>query len=587
MNLNVFRARLNQFTMSEDHRFLVLSILIGISSGLLIVCFHIAIDFIHWHVLGTAAGTNTAQTLLSPALGGLASVALIQYVFRAARGSGVNHTKSALYISNGYVPSSTVPGKFLACALSIGAGNSLGPEDPALQMGAGTASLFGRVFRLTRDSMRRIAPVGAAAGIAAAFNTPITAVLFVMEEVVGSWNARVLGSIVLSTVSAVVVTRWFLGDQPLFHVPEFTLTHPSELFVYAGIGMIAGLLAVLFVRGAGRLRAWVDKHEPKTRFGAPLIAGLAVGFVGLWLPQVMGAGYEAVDSAMHNRYPWNTLLILALAKVVATLLCFSAGTPGGMFAPTVFTGAMIGGGIGALAQQFWPVPLSAPSAYVLVGIGTFFAGVFRAPMTSVFMVFEVSASYVIIVPVMVANIISYLMSRSLEPVPFFAMIAHHEGLELPTLEHERERRTICVEDAMQPPWHSPATPASPIAAAVELGKQTPEGGLLVAEESGRWGWLPLCQLEEAAVDPAASGRTVGEATQTQTMPRLYPDMSLDAALQCFGPFPVLPVVSRADPSRLVGVLTLQDVHRAYGIAETWTQNDAGKGRENQASLSQP
>lgn len=556
---------LNPLTMKEENRFLLLSILIGVGGGLLVVCFHIVIEFIKWTLLGTPAGTGVARTVLTPALGGVAAAALILYVFRSAKGSGINHTKAALYISDGVVPPSTIVGKFLACSIAIGSGNSLGPEDPALQMGAATASLLGRTFRLTRDNMRRIAPVGAAAGIAAAFNTPITAVLLVMEEVIGSWNARVLGSIVLSAVSAVVVSRWFLGDEPLFHVPRFTLTHPSELIVYAGIGVIAGLLAVVFVRVTSRLKSALAKRPQWTKLGAPLIAGLTIGIVGLWLPQVMGAGYEAVDAAMHNRYGWQFLMILALAKIMVTLLCFGAGTPGGMFAPTVFAGAMIGGGVGALARQYWPFPVSAPSAYVLVGIGTFFAGVFRAPMTSVFMVFEVSASYVIIVPVMVANIISYLVSRNLQSVPFFDLMARHEGLELPSHEHEREQRTLRVEDAMQESAIPVLNKDAPVKAALQQIEQSGGGGLLVAESDGTWGWVSAQDLQTVIVGDGASGPTLAQSVTTEPLPHLYPDLSLDAAMRSFQSHTVLPVVSRANAASLIGVLTLDDVHRTYGI----------------------
>ncbi len=176
-----------------------------------------------------------------------------------------------------------------------------------------------------------------------------------------------------------------------------------------------------------------------------------VGVVGIWYPEVMGAGYDAIDSALHNRFPWSVLLILGGLKIVVTLLCFSAGTPGGMFAPTLFAGAMIGGGLGAIAQHLQWFPTGPTDAYVLVGMGTFFAGVFRAPMTSVFMVFEVSANYVIILPVIVANTIAYGVARRLQRVPFFQMHAKEEGLDLPSVEAEREMRRLRVEDAMRRP----------------------------------------------------------------------------------------------------------------------------------------
>jgi len=491
--------------IGETQRFLLLSIIIGVGAALLVVCFHIAIEALTWF----SVDQSRLLRVISPAAGGLAGLLLVSYVFKHARGSGVTDTKAAVYISDGHVPASAVAGKFMACAVSLGMGNPLGPEDPALHMGAGVASFLGRRFRLTRDRMRLIAPVGAAAGLAAAFNTPITGVLFVIEEVVANWSAGVLGSIVLASVSATVVVRWFLGSQPLFIVPEFQLTHPSELAVHALIGVAGGLLSVVFVKTVIRLRRRLSKFNGAAGFARPVAAGLLVGVAGIWLPQVMGPGYDGINGALHNRFGWQMLLILGLAKAALTLVCFSARTPGGMFAPTLFTGAMIGGGIGALAQMYWPAPTSPASAYVLIGMGTFFAGVFRAPMTSIFMIFEVSASYVIILPVMIANTIAYLISRQLQRTPFFTLLAAEEGLELPSTEEQRETQRLLVEDAM-------------------------------TEAHG----------DRIPVNPNAL---------------LHPDVPLEAALPLLALNPVLPVVTRTRPYKLVGTLTLADVHRAYGL----------------------
>ena len=497
--------------VSDTQRFLLLSICIGVFAGLLVVCFHYTIDLVSWNTLGTPLGASRVATVLAPTLGGGFAAMLVLLLFHQAAGSGLAHTKAALYISDGYVPFSTVLAKFVACATSIGTGNSLGPEDPALQMGAGVASRLGRAFRLPKEHMRLIVPVGAAAGIAAAFNTPITAVLFVMEEVIGSWNASVLGSIVLSAVSAVVVGRWFLGDDPLFRVPAFELTHPSELFVYAIVGLVAGLLGTAFVRLLGSLRGRLTHSRRAVRLALPFGAGAIVGVVGLFLPQVMGAGYGPIDNALHNQFDWRLLVILALTKMAVTAICFAAGTPGGMFAPTLFVGAMIGGSIGAIAQMYWPLPTSPPSAYVLVGMGTFFAAVFRAPMTSVFMVFEVSASYVIILPVMLANLVAYLVGRKMNPVTFFEMVAAQDGLQLPSHERQRDTRQLRVEDAM-------------------------------------------------TTEPEAMAQL-----PPQPAPFLHPDHALDTALRTFGPYEALPVVSRENVKRVLGVLRLTDVLRTYGI----------------------
>jgi chloride channel protein, CIC family len=358
--------------LSETQRFLLLALFIGIFSGLLVVCFHIAIDWVSWTSLGALSGRFRFGRLLTPALGAVVATFLVAKIFPRAQGSGINQTKAAIYTSNGYVPSSTITGKFLACAISIGTGNSLGPEDPSLQMGAGVASYLGRLFQLERSTMRLIAPVGAAAGIAAAFNTPITGVLFVMEEVLADWSATTVGSIVLAAVSAVVTMRAFLGNEPLFRIPTFQLTHASELFVYAAIGLVGGVLSALFIALIKTAKTWLDELSAWRRYLLPAAGGFLTGLVGLWFPEVMGAGYDAINAALHGEFVWQVLLYLGLLKLLVTLFCFSAGTPGGMFAPVLFIGGMIGGACGAFAHQWWPFPAASAEAYMLVGMGTFF-----------------------------------------------------------------------------------------------------------------------------------------------------------------------------------------------------------------------
>src|SRR5215468_8953958 len=227
-----------QVVFREDRFFMLLSVFIGVFAGLAVVCFRFAIDWSRLYLLGTGAVLTPARLLLAPTLTGLVIAALVIHFFPKARGSGVNQTKAALYIYNGHIPFRTAIGKFITAALAIGSGHSLGPEDPSLQIGACQASVLGRKMKLQRDHMRLIAPIGAAAGLAAAFNAPISAVLFVIEEVIGRWTAGILGSVVLSAVSSVVVMRWFLGDEPLFRIPAVQFTAPSELLAYAALVII-------------------------------------------------------------------------------------------------------------------------------------------------------------------------------------------------------------------------------------------------------------------------------------------------------------------------------------------------------------
>jgi chloride channel protein, CIC family len=500
------RIRAFRPALTEDQLFLLVAILIGVYSGLAVVGFRLAIEWTRLFLFGSSLHPTVGRALLVPSLTGLAVAAMVVLAFPAVRGSGVNQTKAALYIYDGYIAFRTVIGKFLTCALAIGGGQSLGPEDPSLQIGAGLASAFGRRLKLPAERLRFIAPIGAAAGLAAAFNSPITAVLFVIEEVIGRWSAGVLGAVVLAAVSSVVTEQWFLGDEPLFRVPPYHLVHGAELLAYAVLGVIGGAVSLVFVKAIGALRPRLRALPPWTWYVQPVVAGLLIGAIALRFPQVMGAGYEAIDQAMHDQYGWRTLVALCLLKVVATTASFVSGTPGGLFAPTLFVGAMLGGAVCAIERQLAPAVTGPIGAYALVGMGTLFAGMLRAPITSVFMIVEVSGNYSIILPVMISNTIAYLLSRQFQRHALFDLLSRQDGTELPSMEEERELDVRTVGDVMR----------------------------------------PTDVVVRDAADEAAY---------------LYPDQSIDTALRLLGSRSSAPVVHRADPRRIVGLFVLEDVVR--------------------------
>ncbi len=549
-----------------DRLFLVLSIFIGILSGLLVVCFRITIEWIQGILLGSVPHPGQYRLLIAPALVGLLVALLVKYFFPQARGSGINQTKAALYIYNGYISIRTMIGKFITSALAIGAGHSLGPEDPALQIGAGLASIVSRRLRLSRERLRLFAPVGAAAGLAAAFNAPISAILFVIEEVIGRWSAAVLGSIVLAAVSSVVVARAFWGSEPMFHIPPVTLRDNRELLAYAALGLIGGLASVLFARLLGRLRPWLNALPTKTKVFQPAIAGLMVGAIGFFgFPQVMGPGYQIIDHAMHGEYLWHMLLALAILKILATTLSFSSGTPGGMFAPTLFIGAMLGGAVGSVEKLFFPHMAGSVGAYALVGMGVLFAGFLRAPLTSVFMVLEVSGNYSIVLPVILANTIAYLISRSLQKVPIFEVLTLQDGLNLPSMEEAREETSLRIEDAVHA-FEIPVVLGTDDAASVlETMTRQKNSQALVRCRYNRWYVLSESELSKIARDNAEAGGVsqIEDFLPNERVPILYPDLGLEETLSYFHRWPVLPIVNRAVSGVLEGVVTQHDVLECY------------------------
>ena len=557
------RKALLRSVFREDRFFLVLSVFIGIFSGLSVVCFRFAIDWARIYLLGTGAVLSTSRLLLAPSLAGLVIAFLVIHFFPATRGSGVNQTKAALYIYNGHIPFRTAIGKFITAALAIGSGHSLGPEDPSLQIGACLASVLGRKMRLSRDRMRLIAPVGAAAGLAAAFNAPISAVLFVIEEVIGRWTAGVLGSVVLSAVSSVVVMRWFLGSESLFRIPAVELKRPSELLAYAILGVVGGLASVAFSSGIATLRPWCKSLPRWTQYFQPAIAGLLIGVIAvLGFPQVMGAGYEYMDQAMHGQFTWQFLAILAGLKIIATLLSFASGTPGGMFAPTLFIGAMLGAAVGGAQHVLLPHLTGSPGTYALVGMGVLFAGFLRAPMTSVFMVLEVSGNYSIIVPVIIANTFAYVIARGLQPIAIFDLLTRQDGLDLPSMEEQREEDVLHVEDAMQPVEDPVLDGEETVDQSLQKAARAKNHQLLVRLSPSGWSIVTRQELESMS-SQGKGAANLGSLLPILQVPHLHPDYPLETALRYVDRWPLVPVVSRADFRQLEGVVSERNVLARY------------------------
>ncbi|HUI53126.1 MAG TPA: chloride channel protein, partial [Terriglobales bacterium] len=442
-----------------------------------------------------------------------------------------------------------------------------GPEDPSLQIGAGLASAVGTRLKLSRKKMRLLAPVGAAAGLAAAFNAPISAVLFVIEEVIGHWSAGILGAIVLAAVSSVVTMRLFLGAEPLFRIPSVGVIRWQELVAYAVLGILGGIASVVFSKAIGWLRPKLKATPQALQFLYPGIAGLLIGLIAFaGFPQVMGAGYDFMDQAMHDQYTWEVLGILVGLKILATTLSFASGTPGGMFAPTLFIGAMLGGAVGTVERLFFPNLTGSVGTYALVGMGVLFAGFLRAPITSVFMALEVSGDYSIILPVLVANMFSYLISRRLQAVPILELITRHDGLSLPAMEEKREEETLNVEDAMRTRPAIVLDGTKSAAEAWPFVSHTAEPHFLVALSNQPPGQISFGELQHLV--EAGDTRPLQSTDALTVIPYLHPDEDLEEALPLATRYPMIPVVNRADLSQLLGVLNLEDVMEAYRKSHT-------------------
>ena len=554
----------------EDRLSLVLSLFIGALVGLVVVAFMLLTGRLAAHMY--PAGGLGWRRILVPTLGSLLTGYLLFRYFPLARGSGIPQTRAAVFINDGRISLRSVVGKFICCATSLASGIPLGREGPSVYIGSGLASVIARKLGLSKGQVKWLVPVGGAAALSAAFNTPIAAVLFTLEEIMGDLHAPVLGSVVLASATAWMVLHLLLGDSPLFHVPDYHLVSVGELGIYVVLGVVGGLFSVAFVKLLLTLRERFLRFPNSTLWLQPVAGGLTVGILGFFVPQVLGVGYDQVERVLNGDVILRVVLVLAVLKIIATAVAYASGNAGGIFGPSLFIGSMVGASVGGVAHYFFPASTAGPGAYALVGMGAAFAGIIRTPLTSVIMIFEITRDYTIIVPLMISNLIAFFISQKLQREPIYEALAHQDGLHLPTGPF-RTATALWVTSAIRTP-PEPLTMEMKVDEASDLIDDSDLESWPVTDEEGLVAMVKVLDIRNATT---GSQRPVTIATilkrarndglQPGVIPHVHSDQPLGLALARMGDtgHNVLPVVSRANAKIIIGVVTLTDVLHAYGV----------------------
>ena len=564
--LKVWAGELRQ---RESQLFLVLSLVIGGAVGAIVVAFIVLTEHVGAYMY--PPGGLGLRRLFVPIVGSLITGFLLAKYFPQARGSGVPQTKTALFLQGGRISAKTVFGRFFCSAAALGCGISLGREGPCVQIGSGLASVVGRRLGLNQNNIKALVPVGAAAALAAAFNTPIAAVLFSLEEIMGDLHAPLLGSVVISAATSWVVLHLFLGDNPLFHVPAYQLTHPAEFGAYAILGVLGGFVSVGFVKMTLGMRMRLRRWPASTQLWQPAIGGLIVGIIGFFIPQVEGAGYTYVSQVLTGNFVLPIVAALVILKLVATASCYASGNTGGIFGPSLFMGAMLGGAMGTVVHHWFPMHTATAGAYALVGMGATFAGIIRTPLTSVFMIFELTRDYTIVVPLMIANMVSFYISWKLQPKPIYEALNEQDGIHLPDPEAERNRHSKTVAEVMRvvPDFVSPDTPLHDLT-------PHPFGGLyLVGQGEELLGVLRASDVAtaldgqdmDAQVDSLMRLSPAEAQDELDEFPHVHADEPVEVALERMGTdkISMLPVLDRANVKHVRGVVLGDDILRSYGV----------------------
>jgi CIC family chloride channel protein len=426
---------------NERQRLLAVTILAGGLCGLAAVAFHLSIAWAEALFINRANAAPGHSwifwTILTPGLGGLVAGLGLTYFAPAAAGSGIPQVKVAYALRSGLVTVRETIGKFVLCAVQIGSGASLGLEGPTVQICAGVSSLLARAARLSPKNCKRMASVGMAAGIAAAFNAPIAAITFTLEELIGDLDQTMLSGVIVAAALAAVVEHSILGSNPVFHVNRvYTLGNSSSLVWYALLGLLAAIVSVAFTDSLLWLRAQFKRLTALPRWVHPAIGGLATGCLAALalalyhLNGIAGDPYKTLTLALTGTVPVLCMIAFCVLKLAATVCSYSSGGAGGIFAPALFMGAMLGGAVGYLDVTVFHHPADAIGAFAVVGMGAVFAGIVRAPMTSVLIVFEMTGGYGLVLPLMIANMSAFALARHWRHTHVYEALLAQDGIDL-------------------------------------------------------------------------------------------------------------------------------------------------------------
>lgn len=566
-----FLRNLLRIAPSERQRVFALTIVVGVLSGLAAVAFHVALERAE-HLFAAAAwpprGSSLVLMIAIPTLGGLICGVILQYVIPEARGSGIPQVKAEYAKPDGRVPMRVAVGKFFVSLLQIGSGASLGREGPTVQICAGVASAVGNAGALSRKAARRMLPVGAAAGVAAAFNAPIAAVTFAIEEIVGDLDHAVLSGVVIAAAVAAAIERSILGVHPIFRISgEYALENVSSLVLYALLGIAAGVLSVIFTDSLLGMRKRFNTMRVVPPWARPAIGGMVTGVMAVvafaWVGAsgITGGGYATLGQALIGSMGLKVVLALLLLKLVATVFSYSSGGAGGIFAPSLFLGAMLGSAFGHLDRIMFDRVTEDLGAFALVGMGAMFAASVRAPITSVLIIFEMTDGYGLILPLMIANMTAYRIARMWRPLGIYDALLEQDGIVIPK-RNQNPLAGVPVEAVMTTRFVS-VSPATRVAEAVrELESYEYSTYPVLADDRRFVGFVNRFILERA-VDEGKGERPVAEFV-VDAEP-VFPETSVPRAamrLHELGSH-LLAVVEPGEAKKFVGLLTSSDVVRAH------------------------
>ncbi|MFQ6100302.1 MAG: chloride channel protein [Anaerolineae bacterium] len=568
---------LDRYAMSESSIIMLTALVVGVGAGLGAVVFRWLIKGVQvlaYDGLGRLLGDIAPfHLLVIPAIGGLIFGPLIYRFAREAKGHGVPEVIEAVALRGGRIRPRVAVIKSLASSICIGTGGSVGREGPIAQIGSALGSTIGQALKLSDERVRNLVACGAASGIAATFNAPIAGSIFALEVILGQLHVIYFGAVVISAVIADVVTHIFEGDLRAFAVPEYALVSPWELVLYTLLGVLAALVSASFTRLLYLSEDLWDKIRVPEYF-KPALGGLLLGVMGILtskadgFPRVFGVGYDSINQALFGHLALGVTLTLLLVKLLATVLTLGSGGSGGIFAPSLFMGAMLGETFGQLVHQLFPTITAPAGAYALVAMAAVFSGAAHAPVTAILILFEMTRDYRIILPLMLATVTSTLISRIISRESIYTLKLSRRGIHLQQGQDIDVMQGMTVGETMT--TDVDVVPLSmSLEELVDEFARTHHHGFPVVNGAGELaGVVSIQDLEWALAAGPIADKTVADIATTRDLLVTYPYEPMWKALRRMGVRDVgrLPVVEQEGSNRLVGVVRRPDIIRAYNQA---------------------
>ena len=564
--------KLRQLKIDEHTLMVLIAMIIGVLGGFGAIFFRFTIKFFQGAFFGTwnyslkyILSIPWYVKLFSPVIGGLIVGPIVYKFAKEAKGHGVPEVMESILLRGGRIRPRVMVAKIAASAISIGSGGSVGREGPIVQIGSAIGSVLGQILKITGSRLRTLVACGTAAGIAATFNAPIAGAIFAVEIILSDFGISQFSPVVVSSVSATVISRHFIGNFSAFTIPQYQLTSVFEMIPYVILGILSAFVALGFISILYKTEDFFEKIKMPD-FLKPALGGLIIGIIAIKFPHIFGVGYDTISLALNGKLAWYFLLFLVFLKLFVTSITIGSGGSGGIFAPSLFLGATLGGFLGTIVHNLFPSITSTPGAYALVGMGAVAAGAMHAPITSILIIFELTNDYRIILPLMVTCIISVLISSKIRRDSIYTLKLSRKGINIFKGQETNVLRSLLVSKVMKSDYEL-VYADTPLPKLLDLTVNSSHPNFFVVDKKDKLlGIISIFDLRKILYKAELLDTIIIAYDLLIPMRKYFtPDDSLDVVMKAFSETRIdqFPIVDNEKNKKLIGCISKDDIIEIY------------------------